>query len=70
MRTEKHRKRPVMLHISVTREIADELKKLAKQQGRTVTELAREAFSRIIMDYNVEERVKEILKRYGTDRGK
>jgi predicted DNA-binding protein len=40
--------RGTLLHIMVTKEIADELKTIAKRQGRTVTELAREAFAKVI----------------------
>lgn len=43
-----------MLHISVTEEIATQLKQLAKQQGRTVTELAREAFAKLLKEYKKE----------------
>ncbi|WP_353684422.1 hypothetical protein V4D30_01130 [Thermodesulfovibrio sp. 3907-1M] len=45
------RKRPILLHINVTEEIAQQLKAIAEKQGRTVTELAREAFARIIKEY-------------------
>ncbi|MEM3793598.1 MAG: hypothetical protein QXS76_01680 [Candidatus Bathyarchaeia archaeon] len=49
----RRRRRSVLLHINVTREIADQLKDIAKRQGRTVAELAREAFARLIRDYSV-----------------
>ncbi|WP_169368386.1 MULTISPECIES: ribbon-helix-helix protein, CopG family [Thermodesulfovibrio] len=45
------RKRAILLHISVTEQIAKDLKKIAEKQGRTVTELAREAFAKIIHEY-------------------
>jgi predicted DNA-binding protein len=45
------RKRPTLLHINVTEEIAQQLKTIAEKQGRTVTELAREAFAKIIREY-------------------
>jgi predicted DNA-binding protein len=45
------RLRGKMLHIMVTEEIAAKLKLIAKKQGRTVTELAREAFAKVIKEY-------------------
>ena len=46
------RKRSVLLHINVTPEIADKLKEIAKTEGRTVTELAREAFAELIVKHS------------------
>jgi predicted DNA-binding protein len=43
--------RGTMLHILVTEEIGKKIKEIAKKQGRTVTELAREAFAKVIKDY-------------------
>ncbi len=48
------RKRSVLLHINVTQEIAAELRKIAEKQGRTVTELAREAFAKLIREYSID----------------
>jgi predicted DNA-binding protein len=51
--------RGTLLHIMVTKEIADELKTIAKRQGRTVTELAREAFAKVIKEYECSKKKKE-----------
>ena len=47
-----------LLHIMVTEEIAIKLKAIAKKQGRTVTELAREAFAKVIRDYECSKKKK------------
>jgi predicted DNA-binding protein len=51
--------RGTLLHILVTEEIAAKLKTIAKGQGRTVTELAREAFAKLIKDYECPKKKKE-----------
>lgn len=56
MERKKQRKRPILLHINVTEEISEKLKLIAEKQGRTVTELAREAFAKIIREYECADR--------------
>ncbi|MEM1974161.1 MAG: hypothetical protein QXN68_05180 [Thermoplasmata archaeon] len=58
-RKKRQRKRHVLLHIGVTEQIANELKRIAEKQGRTVTELAREAFAKIIREYECADRQNE-----------
>ncbi len=45
------RKRPKYIHVSLDEKTAERLKIIAKAQGRTVTELLREAIAKIIMEY-------------------
>ena len=45
------RQRDVMIHINITREVRDELKEIAKKQGRTVTELVREGIAEVLNRY-------------------
>jgi predicted DNA-binding protein len=46
------RKRSEYIHISITPEIHAKLKELAEKQGRTLTELVREAIGKLLLEYS------------------
>jgi len=48
----KREKQNQFIHIKVTPEIHAKLKELAEKQGRTLTELVREAIGKLLLEYS------------------
>jgi predicted DNA-binding protein len=49
---EKQNKQNTLLHVKVTPKIHARLVRLAEEQGRTITELVREAIAKMLLEYS------------------
>ncbi len=52
------RKRQAQMHLWLDKPILERLRKIAKKEGRTVTELCREAIADLLLKRDIEEIIK------------